>query len=622
MWSLFYEKEKSKLKRKKEPTAEQKEEIAVKNFFDRVLPSTIKFMNDHYIVGDSFRCVWAIKEYAPSTEEQAILSHLADRTNVTLHIYNRLVNAAEQRKIIQNATRKNKLLTGGHDVQETIQAEGNLQDVVQLIADLRREREPLLHCAVFLELKAPNLEKLREQQADILMELTRSKITVDRLTLRQKEGYLSVLPVGRNQFGAQYERVLPASSVANLYPLNYSGKTDPHGFLLGKDKFGANILVDFDRRTDDKTNGNILIIGNSGQGKSYLLKLLLSNLRESGKQIILLDAESEYGDLTRHMGGCYMDLMGGQYRINPLEPRAWADGADELNEEYAPDAFRRVGRLSQHVAYLKDFFRAYKKDFTDAHIDTLEILVMKLYGRFGLDDRTDFDNLKPTDYPIMSDLFSLAEEEYKIYDRQRKYYYTEEILQEVCLGIHSMCVGAEAKYFNGHTNMIDDQWQAIGVQGLMDANQQLRDCMLFNLLAYMNHKLLVQGNTVASIDELYLFLSNITSIEYIRNASKRCRKRDSSIVLATQNVEDAMLEGIKEYTKPLFAIPSHQFIFNGGSIEPKTYMDALQLEQSEFELIRYPERGTCLYKCGNERYLLQVHAPEHKEKMFGTAGGR
>lgn len=83
-----------------------------------------------------------------------------------------------------------------------------------------------------------------------------------------------------------------------------------------------------------------------------------------------------------------------------------------------------------------------------------------------------------------------------------------------------------------------------------------------------------------------------------------------------------MLEGIKEYTKPLFAIPSHQFIFNGGSIEPKTYMDALQLEQSEFELIRYPERGTCLYKCGNERYLLQVHAPEHKEKMFGTAGGR
>ena len=55
---------------------------------------------------------------------------------------------------------------------------------------------------------------------------------------------------------------------------------------------------------------------------------------------------------------------------------------------------------------------------------------------------------------------------------------------------------------------------------------------------------------------------------------------------------------------------------------PKEYMDALQVEPSEFELIKYPERGTCLYRCGNERYLLQVIAPEYKAALFGSAGGR
>lgn len=75
-------------------------------------------------------------------------------------------------------------------------------------------------------------------------------------------------------------------------------------------------------------------------------------------------------------------------------------------------------------------------------------------------------------------------------------------------------------------------------------------------------------------------------------------------------------------TKPLFSIPTHQFLFNAGNINPKEYMDALQLEQSEYELIKYPERGTCLFKCGNERYLLQVNAPEYKAKLFGNAGGR
>ena len=52
------------------------------------------------------------------------------------------------------------------------------------------------------------------------------------------------------------------------------------------------------------------------------------------------------------------------------------------------------------------------------------------------------------------------------------------------------------------------------------------------------------------------------------------------------------------------------------------YMEMLQLDEAEYNLIKFPQRGVCLYKCGNERYLLEVHAPSYKEKLFGTAGGR
>lgn len=601
-------------------TPTQSEEIRTKDFFDIVLPGTIKFLSDHYILGDSYRCVWAIREYPPSTEEQAILAQLADRSGVTLRIYHRLVEAGEQRKIIQNAARRNKLKSGGSDVSETIEAEGNLQDVVELLADLRKNREPLLHVSVFLELKARSMDALRELQSDIAMELTRSKISVDRLTLRQKEGFLSVLPVGANQFGAQYERVLPASSVANLYPFNFSGKTDPQGLYIGRDKFGTNILVDFDRRAEDKTTSNILILGNSGQGKSYLLKLLLTNIRESGKAVICLDPESEYEELCAPLGGCYINFLSGDHTINPLEPKAWSDGSGEVDGT-TPEAFRRVTRLSQHIAFLKDFFRAYK-DFTDTQIDTIEILLSKLYARFGITDLTDYSAMRPTDFPIMEDFYKLCEEEFYGYDKRRKYLYTEETLQEVCLGIHSMCVGAESKYFNGHTNITGSDFLVFGVKGLLDTNKRLKDAMLFNILSFMSDQLLGRGSTAASIDELYLFLTNMTAIEYIRNAMKRVRKKDSSIILASQNIEDFLIPAIREYTKPLFSIPTHQFLFNAGQTDPKEYMDALQVEPSEFELIKYPERGTCLYRCGNERYLLQVIAPDYKAALFGKAGGR
>ena len=610
-------------KKKVELTEEEMEEIRIKDFFDRVLPSTIKFMSDHYIVGDTYRCVWAIKEYPPTTEELALFSQLADRNNVTLRMYTRLVDATEQRKIIQNATRRNRLHTGSDDALENITAEGNLEDVVTLIANLRKNKEPLLHCAVFLELKAESMDKLREIQSEITMELTRSKMTVDRLTLRQKEGFLSVLPMGWNVFREQFERVLPASSVANLYPFNYSGKTDPKGFFIGRDKYGTNILVDFDRRAEDKTNANCLILGNSGQGKSYLLKLVLTNLRESGKRIISLDPEAEYEELTEALGGCYIDFMSGKYIINPLEPKSLGEYDEEDDPPIDPEkAFNKVTRLSQHIAYLKDFFRAYK-DFSDTELDTLEIIITKLYKNFGITDYTNFDKLKPIDYPILSDLYELLDSEFKEYDSKKaKQIYTEETLQSLCLGLNSMCIGTESKYFNGHTNITDDNFLCFGVKGLLDTNRRLKDAMLFNILSYMTNELLSKGNTVAAIDELYLFLTNMTAIEYIRNASKRVRKKESAVILASQNIEDFMLEGIREYTKPLFSIPTHQFLFNAGNIEPKTYIDVMQLEPSEFELIKYPERGTCLYRCGNERYLLQVIAPDFKQKMFGKAGGR
>ena len=62
----------------------------------------------------------------------------------------------------------------------------------------------------------------------------------------------------------------------------------------------------------------------------------------------------------------------------------------------------------------------------------------------------------------------------------------------------------------------------------MDTNRRLKDAMLFNILSYMSNALLGKGNTAASVDELYLFLTNQTAIEYISNCMKRVRKKDSA----------------------------------------------------------------------------------------------
>ena len=588
-------------------TEEEKEQVRIKEFLDMCAPSVLKFYPDYYICGSSFRSTWVVREYPTDTEEQALLRHLGDRSGVTLRVYTRHVTPAEERKIISNAASRNRMNRSSGNIQKEIIAESNLNDVMNLIAQMHRDREPLVHCAVFIEISTPTLEKLKEMQAEVEAELTRSKISVDKLFLRQKEGFESTQPCGNNAFHEQFERVIPATSAANLYPFNYSGKADPQGFYIGHDKYGSNLFIDFQRRTDDKTNANILILGNSGQGKSYLMKLLLCNMRESGMDIVCLDPELEYKDLAVNMDGCYIDLMEGEYIINVLEPKRWEEDSGSV--------------LPRHISFLRDFFRAYK-DFTSAEIDVLEIFLEKLYENKGITEDIDFSELKHTDYPVLSDLYHLAERELNQYEERKGNIYTRETVRDLCLKLKSICIGADSKFFNGHTNITSNRFICFGTKGITDADTAIRNAMLFNVLSFMSDALLSKGNTAAFIDELYLFLTNMTAIEYIRNAMKRVRKKGSAVIIASQNIEDFNRADVREMTKPMFAIPTHQFLFHPGNISKKEYMEMLRLDECLFDLISNPLRGVCVFRHGSEVYHLVVKAPQYKEDLFGSAGGK
>ena len=193
-------------KDKKKATARYVADAPSKSFLDMIAPSVVKFNPDHFICGNTFRCVWALREYPTQTDEQALLRHLGEKDGITLRIYTRQLTPAEEDRIIQNATNKNRMGSSNtNDLRQTVTAESNLQDVASLIASMHRNREPLFHCAVYLELTAPDYDALKLLQTDVLTELVRSKLNVDKLLLRQQQGFCCVSPVGYNAFGSQFE---------------------------------------------------------------------------------------------------------------------------------------------------------------------------------------------------------------------------------------------------------------------------------------------------------------------------------------------------------------------------------------------------------------------------------
>lgn len=245
----------------------------------------------------------------------------------------------------------------------------------------------------------------------------------------------------------------------------------------------------------------------------------------------------------------------------------------------------------------------------------------QLYREKGITDDTRLSDLIHADYPILSDLYAYAENVLNSYEDGKRNIFTRETVRNLCLKLKSICIGADSKFFNGHTNITTDKFICFGVKGIMEADTSIRNAMLFNVLSYMSDALLTKGNTAAFIDELYLFLTNLTAIEYIRNAMKRVRKKDSAVVIASQNIEDFNRQDVKEMTKPLFAIPTHQFLFNPGNISKKEYIEMLRLDDCLFDLISTPTKGICVFRHGSEVYHLVIKAQKYKEELFGNAGG-
>lgn len=134
-----------KKKQRADPEAEK-----LKSFLDMIAPSLVKFEFDRYFCGNSIRCVWALREYPTATDDQAILRHLGEMHGVTLHVYTRIVTPLEESRIVHNAEIRNRMKRNStQNIQQAVEAESNLQDVKTLVGSMHRNKESLMHCAVY-----------------------------------------------------------------------------------------------------------------------------------------------------------------------------------------------------------------------------------------------------------------------------------------------------------------------------------------------------------------------------------------------------------------------------------------------------------------------------------------
>ena len=75
----------------------------VQGFLDMIAPSVIQFNTDHFICGNTYRCVWALREYPTSTEVRKRMQLLQLLDFLYLHfLMNRTVSLYQHDILFRN----------------------------------------------------------------------------------------------------------------------------------------------------------------------------------------------------------------------------------------------------------------------------------------------------------------------------------------------------------------------------------------------------------------------------------------------------------------------------------------------------------------------------------------
>ena len=98
--------------------------------------------------------------------------------------------------------------------------------------------------------------------------------------------------------------------------------------------------------------------------------------------------------------------------------------------------------------------------------------------------------LRHEDFPLLCELYALLERQ-----AGGSGVFTDETLRELRLHLHSLCVGPDSLYFNGHTNIGSGRFVTFGVKSCWKRGRTCATRCLFNIFSYMNNELLCAGNT-------------------------------------------------------------------------------------------------------------------------------
>ncbi|PWK84482.1 uncharacterized protein DUF87 [Lentzea atacamensis] len=469
------------------------------------------------------------------------------------------------------------------------QVEAATEDAYDLSSRVARGEGKLFRVGLYLTIHAASEKALADEVAALRSLCASLLLDAKHTTYRSLQGWVSTLPMGLDLIGMR--RTFDTSALAAAFPFTSpdlpapdpTSVAAPSGVLYGYN-VGSQGLVHWDRFGDGMHNHNSVILGRSGAGKSYLVKLELLRSLYRGIEIAVVDPEDEYARLAAAVGGTYVHLGARGVRLNPfdLPIHTRADG-----RRTAPkDALvRRSLFLHTVIAVLVG------GELEAAERAALDRAIATTYQSVGITaDARTWTRPSPTLRVLRDQLAGAGQA-------------GDGAAGELAARLHPFVEGAFKQLFDGPSSVNPEGHLVVfSLRDLPDELKGIGTLLTLDAVWRRVSNPAIRRPRLVVVDEAWLLMKEKSGAEFLFRMAKASRKHWAGLTVATQDTADVLGSDLG---KAVVANAATQILLRQASQAIDEITRTFDLSAGERAFLLSADRGQGLLSAGTQRVAFQ-----------------
>ena len=588
----------------------------------QIAPKGLEFKPGHFVISDKYACILTVVSY-PKYVPVGFLSNLTSMAGIKVVIKHLPVPFSVITKMLNKEIADLKTRYGDeHDKTMLERIRQDYESLESFIQQLAATQAKIWDFQMHIMITANSEEELVNKKFQVKNYMEAMQLKAVPLRFEQEKVMKSIIPIYEKQdIENRIGTPIPAPTIAAMYPFIFDSIKDPGlSTLLGVDFSGGVILFNQflyqTKKEHNRNNANMILLGTSGSGKSTAAKIMLRTHIRNNCQIVIIDPEGELEEMTERYGGDFIDLgKGGKYgMVNPLEVILDAD-EEELSQGLG------YTMLTRTLQTIKAFMKYYDPSIEEDVLNMFSEVVQETYQRFGVNFETDFSKFTSEDYPTFKDVYATI--------RGRLASMTEKTQEKDTMEKLELKIRPIVKelkyYFDGHTTIgSDSSFIVFNIKELMNADENIRNALFFNILKYAWGLTLDKSvNTILMVDEAHVLISgkNTLGADFLAQIQRRARKYNTGTIIITQQPSDFSDPAVITQGKAIFDNASYYLVMGLKRQAVDDLGKLIDLNDNEKESIKGYSQGEALFVCGSRRMRINVVATEQELDSFGSGGG-